>query len=195
MPVDVARTHQPYMGPAARRVGSLCRNLLGSIAAALRVDSQQPAAVPALGLEINANHLRGCARIRCWAGPSVPCSRSTQVSKFALRTRTGALVCISRITMAMIDLPAHSSTHPGYDAKAAPFRQLPWPTGRWLDGAAACTASGGGRAWGRPLATCGCRPGSAGCWRSLRTQHRPASGAGRPRPGQPPTLPRDSRPA
>jgi len=103
MPVD-GRTHQP-MGLLHGGASVAFAETLGSIAAALRVDRTRQATV---GLEINANHLKGVRDgwVRGRATP-VHVGRSTQVWEIRItHEETGALVCISRITMAVIDLPA-----------------------------------------------------------------------------------------
>ena len=103
MPVD-GRTHQP-MGLLHGGASVAFAETLGSIAAALRVDRTKQACV---GLEINATHLKGVrsgwVRGRATA---LHIGRSTQVWEIRItHEETGALVCISRITMAVIDLPA-----------------------------------------------------------------------------------------
>ena len=70
-----------------------------------RIDVTRQACV---GLEINANHIKGVrdgwVRGRATA---LHVGRSTQVWEIRItHEETGALVCISRITMAVIDLPA-----------------------------------------------------------------------------------------
>ena len=103
MPVD-GRTHQP-MGLLHGGASVAFAETLGSIAAALRVDRTKQAAV---GLEINANHIKGVRDgwVRGRATP-VHVGRATQVWEIRItHEETGALVCISRITMAVIDLPA-----------------------------------------------------------------------------------------
>ena len=102
MPVD-GRTHQP-MGLLHGGASVALAETLGSIAAALRVDRTKQACV---GLEINANHLKGVREgwVRGRATP-IHVGRSTQVWEIRItHEETGALVCISRITMAVIDLP------------------------------------------------------------------------------------------
>jgi 1,4-dihydroxy-2-naphthoyl-CoA hydrolase len=109
MPVD-GRTHQP-MGLLHGGASVALAETLGSIAAALRVDRTKQACV---GLEINANHLKGVRDgwVRGRATP-VHIGRSTQVWEICItHEETGALVCISRITMAVIDLPAAGPTRP-----------------------------------------------------------------------------------
>lgn len=103
MPVD-GRTHQP-MGLLHGGASVALAETLGSIAATLHVDRTKQACV---GLEINANHLKGVRDgwVRGRATP-VHIGRSTQVWEIRItHEETGALVCISRITMAVIDLPA-----------------------------------------------------------------------------------------
>ena len=106
MPVD-GRTHQP-MGLLHGGASVAFAETLGSIAAACRVDRTKQATV---GLEINANHIKGVRHgwVRGRATP-VHVGRSTQVWEIRItHEETGALVCISRITMAVIDLPAGPS--------------------------------------------------------------------------------------
>jgi len=103
MPVD-GRTHQPA-GLLHGGASVALAETLGSLAATLRVDRTKQACV---GLEINANHLKGVRNgwVRGRATP-VHLGRSTQVWEIRItHEETGALVCISRITMAVIDLPA-----------------------------------------------------------------------------------------
>jgi 1,4-dihydroxy-2-naphthoyl-CoA hydrolase len=105
MPVD-GRTHQP-MGLLHGGASVALAETLGSIAAMRRVDRTKQACV---GLEINANHIKGVRDgwVRGRATP-VHIGRSTQVWEIRItHEETGALVCLSRITMAVIDLPAAS---------------------------------------------------------------------------------------
>ncbi|AWM32877.1 hotdog fold thioesterase [Hymenobacter nivis] len=102
MPVD-GRTHQP-MGLLHGGASVALAETLGSVGAASRVD---PAKQACVGLEINANHLKGVRDgwVRGRATP-VHVGRSTQVWEIRItHEETGALVCISRITMAVVDLP------------------------------------------------------------------------------------------
>ena len=104
MPVD-GRTHQP-MGLLHGGASVALAETLGSVAAALRLPDRTRQAC--VGLEINANHLKGVRDgwVRGRATP-VHVGRSTQVWEIRIsHEETGALVCISRITMAVIDLPA-----------------------------------------------------------------------------------------
>ena len=107
MPVD-GRTHQP-MGLLHGGASVAFAETLGSIAASLRVDRTKQACV---GLEINANHIKGVRDgwVRGRATP-VHVGRATQVWEIRItHDESGALVCISRITMAVIDLPAALKT-------------------------------------------------------------------------------------
>ncbi|TGE15783.1 hotdog fold thioesterase [Hymenobacter elongatus] len=103
MPVD-HRTHQP-MGLLHGGASVALAETLGSIGAALQVDVRKKACV---GLEINANHIKGVHS--GWVvgrATALHVGRSTQVWEIRItHEETGALVCISRITMAVIDLPA-----------------------------------------------------------------------------------------
>jgi 1,4-dihydroxy-2-naphthoyl-CoA hydrolase len=98
MPVD-HRTHQPY-GLLHGGASVVLAETLGSMAAMLTLDPSQQAAV---GLDINANHIRG-VRSGTVTGTArvVHLGRSTQVWEIRVETEAGELVCISRITMAVI---------------------------------------------------------------------------------------------
>ncbi|KAF1050247.1 hotdog fold thioesterase [Xylophilus sp.] len=97
VPVD-ARTRQPY-GLLHGGVSVVLAETLGSIGAVYSV----PPGHRAVGLDINANHLRavtsgwvtGTAR-RVHAG------RTTQVWQIDLANEAGQLTCVSRITMAVL---------------------------------------------------------------------------------------------
>ena len=102
MPVD-GRTHQPF-GLLHGGASVALAETLGSLGAMLRVDMTTQACV---GLDINANHLKGVRDgwVRGRATP-IHIGRSTQVWEIRItHEETGALVCISRLTMAVIDLP------------------------------------------------------------------------------------------
>ncbi|KUG08359.1 hotdog fold thioesterase [Solirubrum puertoriconensis] len=103
MPVD-HRTHQP-MGLLHGGASVALAETLGSIGAVLQVDRTRQACV---GLEINANHLKGVrSGYVVGRAEAIHVGRSTQVWEIKIRhEETDALVCISRITMAVIDLPA-----------------------------------------------------------------------------------------
>ncbi|TPE46324.1 PaaI family thioesterase [Pontibacter mangrovi] len=99
MPVD-QRTHQP-MGLLHGGASVVLAESLASMGAALQVDLTKKACV---GLEINANHLRS-AREGWVYGKATPIhvGRSTQVWETRITDEEGALVCISRMTVAIID--------------------------------------------------------------------------------------------
>ena len=98
MPVD-ARTHQPY-GLLHGGASVVLAETLGSSAAMLCLD---PARHAAVGLDINANHVRG-VRSGEVTGTAQPLhlGRSTQVWEIRIEDARSALVCISRLTMAVV---------------------------------------------------------------------------------------------
>src|SRR6185312_14569221 len=98
MPVD-ARTHQPY-GLLHGGASVALAETLGSTAAMLTLDPDQELAV---GLDINANHIRG-VRSGTVTGTArvLHIGRTTQVWEIRIENEDGALMCISRITMAVI---------------------------------------------------------------------------------------------
>ena len=98
MPVD-ARTHQPY-GLLHGGASVALAETLGSTAAMLTLD---PAKLRAVGLEINANHLRG-VRDGTVTGTARPLhlGRGTQVWEIRIEDDAARLTCISRITMAVV---------------------------------------------------------------------------------------------
>jgi 1,4-dihydroxy-2-naphthoyl-CoA hydrolase len=98
MPVD-QRTHQP-MGLLHGGASVALAETLGSVAAHCTIDNTKFYCV---GLEINANHLKavrdgfvyGTAR-------AIHAGRSTQVWEIRIENEKKELVCISRITMAIL---------------------------------------------------------------------------------------------
>jgi 1,4-dihydroxy-2-naphthoyl-CoA hydrolase len=99
MPVD-HRTHQP-MGLLHGGASVALAETLASIGAALSVDLTKKACV---GLEINANHIRGVREGWVYGRASaVHIGRSTQVWEIKITTETGEMVCLSRMTVAVID--------------------------------------------------------------------------------------------
>lgn len=98
MPVD-HRTHQPY-GLMHGGASVVLAETLGSTAAMLTLDPEKQVTV---GLDINANHIRGVrSGIVTGTAKAVHVGRSTQVWEIRIEDEQGALVCISRITMAVI---------------------------------------------------------------------------------------------
>jgi len=98
MPVD-HRTHQPY-GLLHGGASVALAETLGSTAAMLTLDPQQARAV---GLDINANHVRGVTEgmVTGTARP-LHLGRSTQVWEIRIEDASSKLVCISRLTMAVV---------------------------------------------------------------------------------------------
>ncbi len=99
MPVD-ARTHQPY-GILHGGASVALAETLGSVGAALTVDVSRYRVV---GLDINANHVRGVreGRVTAVATP-FHLGRTTQVWSIEQRDDRDKLTCVSRLTMAIID--------------------------------------------------------------------------------------------
>ncbi len=97
MPVD-HRTKQPY-GLLHGGASVALAETLGSVGAALSVD---PARYIAVGMEINANHIRS-VRDGYVSGTTRPVHRgaSTQVWEIRIEDERGKLVCISRLTVAI----------------------------------------------------------------------------------------------
>ncbi|MCI4568081.1 hotdog fold thioesterase [Lysobacter sp. CFH 32150] len=100
MPVD-ARTHQPY-GLLHGGASVLLAETLGSSAGGLSV----PQGKGVVGIEINANHVRG-VREGLVTGTARPLhlGGSTQVWEIRIEDDQGRLVCISRLTLAVIARP------------------------------------------------------------------------------------------
>lgn len=97
VPVD-ARTRQPY-GILHGGVSVLLAETLASVAA----DYASAPGFQAFGLDINANHLRSAASgwVTATAAP-VHIGRSTQVWQIELADEQGRLVCVSRLTAAVL---------------------------------------------------------------------------------------------
>ena len=97
MPVD-ARTQQPY-GLLHGGASVLLAETLGSMAGMLCTGGKGVC----VGIEINANHLRG-VRDGIVTGTARPLhvGGSTQVWEIRIEDERGRLVCISRITLAVV---------------------------------------------------------------------------------------------
>ena len=104
MPVD-NRTIQP-LGLLHGGASMVLAETLGSMAATLVVD---PAKNYCVGLEINGNHLRSVKKglVKGKAQP-IHIGRSTQVWSIEIRDEEEKLVCISRITMAVLNIQAQA---------------------------------------------------------------------------------------
>lgn len=100
MPVD-QRTRQPY-GRLHGGASVALAETAGSVAAASTLDSARFAAV---GMEINANHVRPVRDgwVIATARPE-SIGRTTQIWSIRVEDEAGKLVCISRITMAVIEV-------------------------------------------------------------------------------------------
>jgi len=99
MPVD-ARTRQPF-GLLHGGASVALAETVGSIGAMMCID---PALHVCVGQEINANHVRSArqGRVTATARP-VHLGRRTHVWSIEIVDESGALVCISRLTMAVLD--------------------------------------------------------------------------------------------
>jgi 1,4-dihydroxy-2-naphthoyl-CoA hydrolase len=100
MPVD-HRTKQPY-GLLHGGASVALAETLGSVAAAMVVDNTKFYCV---GLEINANHVRS-AREGLVTGMAIPIhiGASTQVWDIKIYDQRNKLICISRITVAVLKI-------------------------------------------------------------------------------------------
>jgi 1,4-dihydroxy-2-naphthoyl-CoA hydrolase len=98
MPVD-RRTHQPF-GLLHGGATAALAETLGSCAANCCLDTETEYAV---GLEINANHLRSvrAGKVTGTARP-LHIGRRTQVWETRVEDDDGRLVCVSRLTMAVM---------------------------------------------------------------------------------------------
>ncbi|PAV24948.1 uncharacterized protein (TIGR00369 family) [Tamilnaduibacter salinus] len=99
MPVD-HRTHQPF-GILHGGASVLLAETLGSMAANHCLRSENQVAV---GLDINANHLRSVTSgwVTGTARP-IHLGSSTQVWEIIIENEQGKKTCISRLTMAVVD--------------------------------------------------------------------------------------------
>jgi len=107
MPVD-KRTIQPY-GLLHGGASVVLAETLGSVGAAMVVDHKK---FNAVGLEINANHLRGVRRgfVTGTARP-LHIGKTTQVWEIRIVDEKEKLVCVSRLTVAVIPAPP-PAVHP-----------------------------------------------------------------------------------
>lgn len=101
MPVD-HRTHQPF-GILHGGASVVLAESLGSVASLLCLED--PEKQRAVGVEINANHIRSVRE--GWVyGKVTPLhiGRSTQVWDIKITNEEGKLVCVSRLTCAVISV-------------------------------------------------------------------------------------------
>jgi len=99
MPVD-HRTHQP-MGLLHGGASVALAETLGSVASSLLIDLSRQACV---GIEINANHIKS-VRNGYVTGKAMPIhiGKKTHVWDIRITSDAGLLVCVSRLTVAIID--------------------------------------------------------------------------------------------
>ncbi|WP_210464480.1 hotdog fold thioesterase [Rufibacter roseolus] len=99
MPVD-HRTHQP-LGLLHGGASVALAETLGSVGATMFLDLSKQYCV---GLEINANHIKSVRSGYVYGKASaIHIGRKTQVWEIRITSEAGDLVCISRITMAVLD--------------------------------------------------------------------------------------------
>ena len=99
MPVD-DRTRQPY-GILHGGASCVLAETLASMGSALVIDQSRQRCV---GLELNANHIRGVSS--GWViGTARPLhvGRTTHVWDVRIESEEGKLVCVARVTMAILD--------------------------------------------------------------------------------------------
>lgn len=97
MPVD-SRTHQP-MGILHGGASVVLAETLGSCASQMTLDD----GYYSVGLEIKANHIKSISRGQV-TGRTTPLhlGRTTQVWDIDIKTDKGELICVSRLTMAVL---------------------------------------------------------------------------------------------
>ncbi len=106
MPVD-ERTRQPA-GILHGGASVTLAETLGSVAAFLCID---PSRTRPVGLEINANHVRSVSSGYVYGvAKPIHIGRSTHLWEIRITNEDGKLVCIARLTVAILDLaPAGGS--------------------------------------------------------------------------------------
>ncbi len=99
MPVD-HRTHQPF-GLLHGGASVVLAETLGSSGASVCVDPERQYCV---GLEVNANHVRSVRSGKViGTGRPLHLGRRTQVWEILIHDERGKLVCVSRITLAVLE--------------------------------------------------------------------------------------------
>jgi 1,4-dihydroxy-2-naphthoyl-CoA hydrolase len=102
MPVD-ARTRQPF-GLLHGGASVALAETLGSLAGNLCLDTAREVAV---GLDINANHVRAVTQgVVTGTARALHIGRATQVWEIRIEDEKQRLVCISRLTLAVVPKPA-----------------------------------------------------------------------------------------
>jgi len=98
LPVD-ARTHQPF-GLLHGGASVALAETLGSLGGMLTLDPEVEVAV---GLDINANHVRGVkSGTVTGTARALHLGRSTQVWEIRIEDERAKLVCIARLTLAVV---------------------------------------------------------------------------------------------
>jgi 1,4-dihydroxy-2-naphthoyl-CoA hydrolase len=101
MPVD-ARTRQPF-GLLHGGASVALAETLGSLAGNLCLDTTREVAV---GLDINANHIRAVTQgVVTGTARALHIGRTTQVWEIRIEDEKQRLVCISRLTLAVVPKP------------------------------------------------------------------------------------------
>ncbi len=101
MPVD-HRTHQP-MGLLHGGASVVLAETLGSVASFLCIE--EPDKYQAVGLEINANHVRSVREGWVYGRTqAIHIGRSTQIWEIRITNEEQKLVCISRLTVAIVPI-------------------------------------------------------------------------------------------
>jgi len=102
MPVTPAH-HQPF-GILHGGASVALAETVASFGSSVSIDTTRRRAV---GLEINANHVRSVTGGTLTAvGTPLHLGRSTQVWSVEIRDEAGRLVCVSRCTLALVDAPS-----------------------------------------------------------------------------------------
>lgn len=101
MPVNET-THQPY-GLLHGGASAALAETVGSVASSLCIDTEKQICV---GLEINCNHIRGIRSgwVTATARP-IHIGASTHVWDIRIEDEQSKLICISRLTMAILKKP------------------------------------------------------------------------------------------
>ena len=107
MPVD-ARTHQPW-----GRLHGGASVVLAETAASIGGNANCAPDKTAVGQEINANHLRPVSEgtIRA-VGVPIHIGRTSHVWQIEIRDEQERLVCVSRCTLAVVDMPEGAAGRP-----------------------------------------------------------------------------------
>ncbi len=109
MPVT-PKVHQPY-GIMHGGVSLVLAETVASVGSYYLIDPQKQMAV---GLEINANHIRSKSEGTVHAvGVPVHVGRRTIIWDIRIYDEAENLICISRCTMAVVDLEGREALHPG----------------------------------------------------------------------------------